>query len=86
MEVKTIVSSIESPPILKLKLLPLHLKYVYLGKNHIYHVIISSSLNADQEMSLVDVLGKYKRAIGWTMADIKIISPSICMHKILFED
>ena len=86
MEVKTIVLSIESPPTLELKLLPSHLKYVYLGKNHTHHVIISSSLNADQEMSLVDVLGKYKRAIGWTMADIKTISPSICMHKILLKD
>ncbi|KAH9800698.1 hypothetical protein KPL71_000768 [Citrus sinensis] len=39
-----------------------------------------------QEQSLVDLLGKYRRAIGWTMADIKGISPSICMHKILLED
>ncbi|KAH9716271.1 hypothetical protein KPL71_021404 [Citrus sinensis] len=39
-----------------------------------------------QEQSLVDVLGRYKRAIGWTMADIKGINPSICMYKILLED
>ena len=32
------------------------------------------------------MLGKYRTAIGWTMADIKGISPSICMHKILLED
>ncbi|KAH9770207.1 hypothetical protein KPL71_012301 [Citrus sinensis] len=39
-----------------------------------------------QEQSLVDLLGKYRRALGWTMADIKGIIPSICMHKILLED
>ncbi|KAH9781044.1 hypothetical protein KPL71_008308 [Citrus sinensis] len=33
-----------------------------------------------------DLLRKYRRAIRWTMADIKGISPSICMHKILLED
>ena len=32
------------------------------------------------------MLVKCKKAIGWTMADIKGISPSICMHKILVDD
>ena len=85
-EVKSIVLSIESPLILELKLLPSYLKYVYLGKNNTLHVIISSSLNTDQEISLVEVLGKYKKAIGWNIAYIKGISPSICMHKILLDD
>ena len=48
-------------------------------------VIISSTLDAGQEKSLVDVLGKYRKIIGLTMTDIKGISPSICMHKILLE-
>ncbi|KAH9679769.1 hypothetical protein KPL71_026264 [Citrus sinensis] len=86
MEVKTTLPSIESPPSLELKLLPSHLKYAYLGQNNTLHVIISSTLDAGQEQSLIDLLGKYRRAIGWTMADIKGISPSICMHKILLED
>jgi len=85
-EVKTTLPSIESPPSLELKLLPSHLKYAYLGQNNTLPVIISSTLDAGQEQSLVDLLGKYKRAIGWTMADIKGISPSICMHKILLEN
>ena len=34
---------------------------------------------------MVVVLGKYK-AIGWTMEEIKGISSSICMHKILLDD
>jgi len=86
MEVKTTLPSIESPPSFELKLLPSHLKYAYLGQNNTLPVIISSTLDAGQEQSLVDLLGIYRRAIGWTMADIKGISPSICMHKILLEN
>ncbi|XP_024039218.1 uncharacterized protein LOC112097858 [Citrus clementina] len=76
-EVKPRMPSIESPPTLGLKLLPSHLKYVYLGKNNKLPVIISSSLNANQERSPVDVLGKYKKVIDWTMVDTEGISPSI---------
>ena len=85
-EVKIALPSTESTPSLELKLLPSHLKYVYLGQNNTLPVIISSTLDAGQEQSLVDLLGKYKRALGWTMVDIKRISPSICTHKILLKD
>ena len=85
-EVKPSIPFIESPLVLELNILPSHLKYVYHGNNNTLLVIISSSLNAYQEKSLVDVLGRYKKAIGWTIANIKGISPSICMHKILLED
>ena len=86
MEVKIIFPSIESLPTLELKLLPSYLKYAYLSQGNTLSIIISSSLNADKKISLVDVLGKYRKAIGWTMADIKGISLSICMHKILLDD
>ncbi|KAL4279232.1 hypothetical protein GQ457_03G017400 [Hibiscus cannabinus] len=29
---------------------------------------------------------QFKKAIGWTMADLKGISPTICMHKIILEE
>ncbi|XP_062085777.1 uncharacterized protein LOC133791885 [Humulus lupulus] len=35
---------------------------------------------------LLRVLRMHMRAIGWTLADIKGISPSIVMHRILMED
>ena len=38
-----------------------------------------------QEEKLLKVLRNHKRAIGWTIADIRRISPSICTHKILME-
>ena len=32
------------------------------------------------------ILREYKEAIAWSIEDLKGISPSICMHKILLED
>ena len=32
------------------------------------------------------MLKKHKKALGWSIDDIKRISPSICMHKILMEE
>ncbi|KAK8585387.1 hypothetical protein V6N13_076261 [Hibiscus sabdariffa] len=78
--------SLEHAPTLELKPLPPHLKYVYLGSNETLPVIISSKLLPDQECSLINLLSQYKKAVGWTMADLKGISPTICMHKIISEE
>ena len=45
-------------------------------------VIIASDLNVHQVESLVKVLKRFKRAIGWTIVDIIGISLGICSHKI----
>ncbi|XP_075083392.1 uncharacterized protein LOC142167134 [Nicotiana tabacum] len=79
-------SSIEEVPKLKLKPLPAHLRYAYLGNSKTLPVIISSSLTNVQEEKLLRVVREHKKAIGWTIADIKGISPSFCMHKIFLED
>ncbi|XP_024017688.1 uncharacterized protein K02A2.6-like [Morus notabilis] len=76
----------KEPPILKLKPLPAHLRYAYLGDSSTLPVIISALLTQDQEGRLIEVLRESQGAIGWTIADIKGISPSFCMHKILLED
>ncbi|KAL4272348.1 hypothetical protein GQ457_13G013560 [Hibiscus cannabinus] len=78
--------SLEHAPSLEVKPLHSHLKYVYLGRNETLPVIISSKLLPDQECSLINLLSQYKKAIGWTMADLKGISPTICMHKIMLEE
>ncbi|XP_062110242.1 uncharacterized protein LOC133822051 [Humulus lupulus] len=77
--------SFQEPPKLELKPLPSHLKYAYLGDNETLPVIISALLGAKAESLLLEVLKEHKKAIGWTMADIKGISPTFCMHKILME-
>jgi hypothetical protein len=48
-------------------------------------VIISSDLVDAQKEKLLDVLREYKEAIGWTIEDIKGISPSVVMQKIHLE-
>ena len=78
--------SIKVPPELELKQLPSHLKYAFLGKNSTLLVIISASLPKEKEEDLIEVLKTHKEVIGWTMADIKGVSPHICQHKILLEN
>ncbi|XP_019246495.1 PREDICTED: uncharacterized protein LOC109226151, partial [Nicotiana attenuata] len=82
--------SVEEAPKLELKPLPPspppHLQYAYLGGPDTLPVIISSDLSKLQEEKLLRVLREHKRAIGWTMSDIRGISPAFCMHKILMED
>ncbi|KAL5549377.1 hypothetical protein UlMin_004608 [Ulmus minor] len=78
--------SIKEPPKLELKELPSHLRYAFLEESSYYPVIINSSLNDLEEEKLLRVLREHRKAIGWTIDDIKGISPSICMHKILMEE
>ncbi|CAN6687791.1 unnamed protein product [Malus baccata var. baccata] len=81
-----LLPSIVQPPTLELKPLPSHLKYVFLGEDQTLPVIISSSLTAQEEDMLIRVLKEHKSVIGWTLADIKGISPTTCMHRILLEE
>ncbi|CAN6720941.1 unnamed protein product [Malus baccata var. baccata] len=81
-----LLPSIIQAPILDLKPLPSHLKYIFLGKNETLPAIISSSLTAQEEEKLVRVLKEFKSALGWTLADIKGISPTTCMHHIFLEE
>ena len=81
-----VLPSVVQAPKLELKALPQHLKYAYLGEGDTLPVIVSSTLSKQQEERLLDVLKRHKTAIGWTLADIKGISPTLCVHRILLED
>jgi len=70
----------------ELKPLREHLKYVFLDDNVTYPVIVSSSFADKQLEDLLDVLRKYKSAIGWSLDNVKGNSPSYCMHKIRLLD
>ncbi|XP_071924761.1 uncharacterized protein [Coffea arabica] len=74
------------PPKLELKPLPTHLRYEFLGENNTLPVIVNAYLDEEQCAKLLRVLRRHKKVIGWTISDIKGISPSICMHRILMED
>ena len=80
------VPSIEQPPKMEQKPLPSHLKYAYLGVESTLPVIISSSLTAMEEEKLLRVLRDHKQALEWSLADLKGIRPSMCMHRILLEE
>jgi hypothetical protein len=49
-------------------------------------MIIALDLIDAQEEELLDVLREYKEAIGWTIEDIKGISPLLVMHKIHLKE
>ena len=66
--------------------LPSHLKYAFLEPEKGKPVIISAELTENEEQRLQQILKKYKEAIAWSIEDLKGISPSICMHKILLND
>ena len=69
-----------------LKELPSHLKYAFLEPEGAKPVIISAALNKNEEQQLLRILRKYKEAIALSIENLKGISPSICMHKILLND
>ncbi|KAK1697483.1 hypothetical protein QYE76_014180 [Lolium multiflorum] len=73
-------------PIFDLKPLPDNLKYAHIDDKKIYPVIISSKLSEIEEERLLEILKKHRGAIGYTLDDLKGISPSICQHAINMED
>ena len=81
-----LVPSVVKPPVVDLKPLPPNLKYVFLADNDKLPVIISNSLNDCEEGRLVELLKSYRGAIGWSLADIPGINPSVCTHRILLEE
>ena len=85
-EVTVIGEEVKTSDDLVLKQLPEHLCYSFLGANETKPVIISFDLTKEEENKLLEVLRQYQSAFAWLISDIKGISPSICMHKILMEE
>ena len=72
-------------PVFEFKQLPDTLKYAYLDEKKIYHVIISANLSEHEVERLLKTLKKHRAAIGYTLDDLKGISPTLCQHKINLE-
>ena len=68
------------------KQLPNHLRYAYLGEDSTLPVIISSSFSNAEEEKLLKIFKEHKEAVGWSLADVKGIRPSMCMDRILLEE
>jgi hypothetical protein len=71
-------------PVFDLKPLPDDLKYVYIDDKKIYP-IISAKLSGKEEERLLEILRKHRGAMGYTLDDLKGISPTICQHAINME-
>jgi hypothetical protein len=72
-------------PVFDLKPLPDDLKYAYIDDKKTYPIIISSKLLGKEEERLLEILRKHLGAIGYTLDDLKEISPTICQHAINME-
>nr|GEX22396.1 retrovirus-related Pol polyprotein from transposon TNT 1-94 [Tanacetum cinerariifolium] len=76
----------DEPPRVKLKELPPHLEYAFLGNNGEWTVIIAKDLSSKEKTDLLNVLKTRKKAIAWKLTDIKGIDTEFCSHKILLEE
>jgi len=70
----------------ELKPLPPHLRYEFLDPNYKFSIIVNAKLDRLQLEKLLDVLKKHRAAIGYSIDDIKGLSPSLCMHCIFFNE
>jgi hypothetical protein len=74
---------LESPkPSIELKPLPSGLRYGFLNNDQDSHVIISNGLSQEESLRLITILEKHCFAFGYSLQDLKGISPVLCTHRI----
>jgi hypothetical protein len=69
------------PPI-ELKPLPDGLCYVFLHGDTESLVIISDKLTGEEFQRLITILENHRAVFGYSLQDLKGISPSLCTHRI----
>jgi hypothetical protein len=67
---------------IELKLLPSGLKYAFLNDDKESPVIISGKLSKYETIRLLTILEKHHFAFGYSLQDLKGISPALCTHRI----
>jgi hypothetical protein len=73
-------------PEVDLKPLSKGLKYEFLGLDKTYPVIVSDELSPEENESLLNLLKKHRKVIGYSINDLKGLSPTFCTHRIPMED
>ncbi|XP_050896450.1 UBA domain-containing protein Mud1-like [Lathyrus oleraceus] len=73
-------------PSIELKELSKNLRYEFLYEELNRPVIVSATLNEDEVNQILDIFQKYPSTLGYNIYDLKGISPSVCMHRILLEE
>jgi hypothetical protein len=69
-----------------LKPLPKGLKYEFLSPDKTYPVIVSDELSPEENEKLLNLLKKHRKVIGYSINDLKGLSPTFCTHRIPMED
>jgi hypothetical protein len=73
-------------PEVDLKPLPKGLKYEFLGRDKTYLVIVSDELSPEENEKLLILLKKQRKVIGYSINDLKGLSPAFCTHCMPMED
>jgi hypothetical protein len=73
-------------PEVDLKPLPKGLKYEFLEQNKTYPVIVSDELSSEENEKLLILLKNRRKVIGYSVNDLKGLSPAFCTHRTPMED
>jgi hypothetical protein len=57
-----------------------------LGPDKTYPVIVSDKLSLEENEKLLILLKKHRKVIGYSINDLKGLSPAFCTHRIPMED
>jgi hypothetical protein len=68
-------------PEVDLKHFPKGLKYEFLGLDNTYLVIVSDELSPEENEKLLNLLKKHRKVIGYSINDLKGLSPAFCTHR-----
>ena len=80
-EFESLDDLLEPPkPTIELKPLPSGLRYVFLNNDQDSPVIISDKLSQEESLRLLTVLEKHHSAFGYSLQDLKGISPAMSVH------
>ena len=69
-------------PLIELKPLPSGLQYAFLNHDPKTPVIISDKLSKVETYRLIIVLEKHRSVFGYSLQDLKGISPTLCTYRI----
>jgi hypothetical protein len=69
-------------PSIELKPLSSVLGYAFLNNDQDCPMIISDKFSHEESLCLLTVLEKYHSAFGYSLQDLKGISPALCTHRI----
>jgi hypothetical protein len=72
-------------PTVELKPLPAGLRYAFLNGDKETPIIISVKLSNEETSKLIVILEKHRSVFGYSLQDLKGISPTLCTHRILID-